>query len=79
MLRTSKLTLDKIDIPLEIQCEIMSHITLVKMFTKDSFMNYKMCDIKVKLEDDEYKECERILKVEWYGLSLEEHYKRYGW
>ena len=49
------------------------------MFTKDSFMNYKMSDIKVKLEDDEYKECERILKVEWYGLSLEEHYKRYGW
>ena len=80
MLRTSKLTLDKIDgIPLEIQGEIMSHITLVKMFTKDSFMKYKMYDIKVELEDDEYKECERILKVEWYGLSVEEHNKRYGW
>ena len=79
MLRTSKLTLDKIDgIPLEIQGEIMSHITYVEMFTKDSIMNYKMYDLEVELQDDEYKRCERKLDVVWNGISVEEHNRRYG-
>ena len=79
MLRTSKLTLDKIDcIPLEIQGEIMSNITYVKMFTKDSIMNYKMDDLEIELEDYEYKECERKLYVYWSkNVLIEEFYFLY--
>ena len=73
----AKLTLRKF-LPIELGARILSNIIQTKFFTKDSIMNYKMYGPGVEFNEEDRSKCERKLSVYWYGISEEEHNRRYG-